>query len=61
MKFREIRLSDGTDKLTSESAPKIMLLTIELDENFIDIESITVTLVTALQSLSIPWTKLDAP
>jgi hypothetical protein len=42
-------------------SPQIMLLTIDLYEDFIDVEGITLASVLALQSTSINSYKLDAP
>jgi hypothetical protein len=38
-----------------------MLLAVDLDEDFIDVESVAVTAVLALQTTSINSSKLDAP
>jgi hypothetical protein len=41
--------------------PKIVLLPLNLDEDFVDKESITVALVPAPKSLRILWAKFDTP
>ena len=44
-----------------DSSPKVVLLTVDLYEDFIDIEWIAVSLMSALQSAGISMAKLDAP
>jgi hypothetical protein len=42
-------------------SPQILRLTIDLHEDFIDVQGIAVALVLALQSPGVPATKLDTP
>jgi len=42
-------------------SPQVMLLAIDLHENFVDIEGIAVATMPSLQSLGIKGTELDAP
>ena len=44
-----------------DSSPKIMLLAIDSDEYFIDVESITVASVLSFQSSGVQSAELDAP
>ena len=43
------------------SSPEIMLLAIDLDENFINIEFVAITLMSALQSTGVLGSEFDTP
>jgi hypothetical protein len=43
------------------SPPKVVLLAVDLHEDFIDVEGITVASVFSFQPSSVQSTKLDAP
>ena len=43
------------------SPPKIMLLSIDFDEDFIDVEGVAIASVLSLEALCIQSSKLDAP
>ena len=53
--------TDGTNKLTCQHPPQIVLLAIDLDEDLIEVEGVTITTVRSFQSLRIENSKLDAP
>jgi len=43
------------------STPKIILLAVDLDEDFVDVESIAIASMLSFQAASINGTKLDTP
>jgi hypothetical protein len=43
------------------SPPEVMLLTVDLHEDFIDVERVTLAQVPSLESLSIQSSELDTP
>ena len=55
----QIHINDFT--ILVDRSPQVMLLAVYLYEDFIDVESVAVTAVLALQATSINSSKLDAP
>jgi hypothetical protein len=55
----KININDLT--VAIDSAPQVMLLTVDFDEDFLDVERVTLALMLSFQSASINRSKLDVP
>jgi hypothetical protein len=44
-----------------DGSPKVVLLAIDLDEDFVDLESVSIAVMLSLQSPRVQYTELDTP